>query len=59
MARMTEKQIREANAGMRFAQPSFKDVPPWNPLKDRAYRNMLEKIQADKVTLSLGRKQYE
>ena len=59
MARMTEQQIREANKEVRAAQPSFKDVPLWNPMKDRGYRTMLERIDAAKVTLSLGRKQYE
>ena len=33
--------------------------PIWAPTKDRAYRTMLEKIDASKTTLSLGRKQYE
>ena len=33
--------------------------PIWVPTKDRAYRTMLEKIDASKTTLSLGRKQYE
>lgn len=56
---MTEQQIREANKEVRAAQPSFKDVPLWNPMKDRGYRTMLERIDAAKVTLSLGRKQYE
>jgi len=58
MPRMTEDQIRLSNKAL----PHKPDLTPlelrpvYDPLRSRAFRNVLERIDPDRRVISMGRK---